>query len=150
MQSHFWWKPPCPFRHHRTSSLPLPVTCQQAGRPFHRTTTSSNGQGGTGSGGAAGAPDKRQMLDFLTTFFTIQPQPVVVCLHKVVSQASSSFATHIPRTSSHCFRVPLFSFPSAGGTAGSMSYEDFVYFILSEEDKATDASLDYWFRWGGV
>jgi hypothetical protein len=30
-----------------------------------------------------------------------------------------------------------------------MSYEDFVYFILSEEDKSTDASLDYWFRWGG-
>ncbi|KAL4422182.1 hypothetical protein ABPG77_006423 [Micractinium sp. CCAP 211/92] len=29
---------------------------------------------------------------------------------------------------------------------GSMSYEDFVYFILSEEDKTTDASLDYWFR----
>lgn len=24
--------------------------------------------------------------------------------------------------------------------------EDFVYFILSEEDKTTDASLDYWFR----
>ncbi len=24
--------------------------------------------------------------------------------------------------------------------------QDFVYFILSEEDKSTDASLDYWFR----
>lgn len=31
-----------------------------------------------------------------------------------------------------------------------MSYEDFVYFILSEEDKSTDASLDYWFRCGWV
>jgi hypothetical protein len=44
---------------------------------------------------------------------------------------------------------------SGGGAAGvgnsgggSMSYEDFVYFILSEEDKTTDASLDYWFRCG--
>jgi serine/threonine-protein phosphatase 2A regulatory subunit B'' len=33
-----------------------------------------------------------------------------------------------------------------GAAGGSMSYEDFVYFILSEEDKSTDASLDYWFR----
>ena len=29
-------------------------------------------------------------------------------------------------------------------------YEDFVYFILSEEDKSTDASLDYWFRCVGL
>ncbi len=27
-----------------------------------------------------------------------------------------------------------------------MSYEDFVWFILSEEDKSSDVSLDYWFR----
>ena len=27
-----------------------------------------------------------------------------------------------------------------------LSYEDFVYFILSEEDKTTDASLKYWHR----
>eukprot|EP00887_Chlorella_sp_A99_P001590 scaffold8.g1590.t1 len=27
-----------------------------------------------------------------------------------------------------------------------MSYKDFVWFILSEEDKTTDASLQYWFR----
>ena len=32
------------------------------------------------------------------------------------------------------------------GTAGKMAYEDFVYFILSEEDKTTDASLKYWHR----
>ena len=29
-------------------------------------------------------------------------------------------------------------------TPGKMGYEDFVYFILSEEDKTTDASLAYW------
>ena len=27
-----------------------------------------------------------------------------------------------------------------------MSYEDFVWFILSEEDKTSDVSLEYWFR----
>jgi Ca2+-binding EF-hand superfamily protein len=27
-----------------------------------------------------------------------------------------------------------------------MSYEDFVYFILSEEDKTNNISLDYWFK----
>lgn len=27
-----------------------------------------------------------------------------------------------------------------------MSYKDFVWFILSEEDKSNDVSLEYWFR----
>ena len=27
-----------------------------------------------------------------------------------------------------------------------MSYEDFVWFILSEEDKTTELSLEYWFK----
>lgn len=27
-----------------------------------------------------------------------------------------------------------------------MGYEDFVWFILSEEDKTSDTSLEYWFR----
>jgi hypothetical protein len=31
--------------------------------------------------------------------------------------------------------------------AGKMSYEDFVWFILSEEDKTTDTAIEYWFRW---
>jgi hypothetical protein len=40
-------------------------------------------------------------------------------------------------------QVPrLFTCP----TAGKMGYEDFMYFILSEEDKTTDASLRYWHR----
>uniref|UniRef100_A0A061RTI5 Protein phosphatase 2 (Formerly 2A), regulatory subunit B n=1 Tax=Tetraselmis sp. GSL018 TaxID=582737 RepID=A0A061RTI5_9CHLO len=30
-------------------------------------------------------------------------------------------------------------------TEGKMGYEDFVWFILSEEDKTTDVSLEYWF-----
>ncbi|CAA2983833.1 serine threonine phosphatase 2A regulatory subunit B beta-like [Olea europaea subsp. europaea] len=29
---------------------------------------------------------------------------------------------------------------------GKMGYEDFVYFILSEEDKASEPSLEYWFK----
>ena len=28
---------------------------------------------------------------------------------------------------------------------GKMSYEDFVYFILSEEDKSSEPSIDYWY-----
>ncbi|CAG9463577.1 unnamed protein product [Pedinophyceae sp. YPF-701] len=31
-------------------------------------------------------------------------------------------------------------------TPGRMGYEDFVWFILSEEDKTTDMALAYWFR----
>lgn len=27
-----------------------------------------------------------------------------------------------------------------------MDYKDFVWFVLSEEDKGNDISLDYWFR----
>ncbi|KAJ4722736.1 Serine/threonine-protein phosphatase 2A regulatory subunit B'' subunit alpha [Melia azedarach] len=29
---------------------------------------------------------------------------------------------------------------------GKMGYEDFVYFILSEEDKSSDPALEYWFK----
>ncbi|XP_047307253.1 serine/threonine protein phosphatase 2A regulatory subunit B''beta-like [Impatiens glandulifera] len=29
---------------------------------------------------------------------------------------------------------------------GKMGYEDFVYFILSEEDKYSDTSIEYWFK----
>jgi EF-hand domain pair len=36
--------------------------------------------------------------------------------------------------------------PFASSVEGKMSYEDFVWFILSEEDKTSDVSLDYWFR----
>lgn len=28
---------------------------------------------------------------------------------------------------------------------GKMGYEDFVYFILSEEDKSSEPSLEYWY-----
>ena len=37
--------------------------------------------------------------------------------------------------------------PGTGsGAAYEMSYKDFVWFILSEEDKSNDVSLEYWFR----
>ena len=36
--------------------------------------------------------------------------------------------------------------PKLGGENGRMDYQEFVWFILSEEDKTTDASIDYWFR----
>lgn len=36
--------------------------------------------------------------------------------------------------------------PFSSEVPGRMGYEDFVWFILSEEDKTTNASLDYWFR----
>uniref|UniRef100_A0A7S0S199 EF-hand domain-containing protein n=1 Tax=Chlamydomonas leiostraca TaxID=1034604 RepID=A0A7S0S199_9CHLO len=34
----------------------------------------------------------------------------------------------------------------ASRVPGKMSYEDFVWFILSEEDKTTDTALEYWFK----
>lgn len=36
--------------------------------------------------------------------------------------------------------------PLSSGVPDRMGYEDFVWFLLSEEDKTTDAALDYWFR----
>jgi hypothetical protein len=36
--------------------------------------------------------------------------------------------------------------PFASKVEGKMGYEDFVYFILSEEDKTNSISLDYWFK----
>jgi serine/threonine-protein phosphatase 2A regulatory subunit B'' len=36
--------------------------------------------------------------------------------------------------------------PFVSDREGKMSYEDFCWFILSEEDKSNDVSLEYWFR----
>lgn len=36
--------------------------------------------------------------------------------------------------------------PFARKVEGKMGYEDFVYFILSEEDKTNNISLEYWFK----
>ena len=36
--------------------------------------------------------------------------------------------------------------PFTSGVAGRMGYEDFVWFILSEEDKTNPTALRYWFR----
>lgn len=36
--------------------------------------------------------------------------------------------------------------PFSSKIPGKMNYEDFVWFILSEEDKTTDTALEYWFR----
>ncbi len=35
---------------------------------------------------------------------------------------------------------------SSSTEEGKMDYKDFVWFVLSEEDKGNDISLDYWFR----
>ncbi|WIA36470.1 hypothetical protein OEZ86_007771 [Tetradesmus obliquus] len=34
----------------------------------------------------------------------------------------------------------------SSGVPGRMGYEDFVWFILSEEDKTTETAMEYWFR----
>ncbi|XP_044492561.1 serine/threonine protein phosphatase 2A regulatory subunit B''alpha-like [Mangifera indica] len=34
----------------------------------------------------------------------------------------------------------------SSGVEGKMNYEDFVYFILSEEDKSSEPSIKYWFK----
>ncbi|KAF6241961.1 hypothetical protein COO60DRAFT_1607887 [Scenedesmus sp. NREL 46B-D3] len=34
----------------------------------------------------------------------------------------------------------------SSGVPGKMGYEDFVWFILSEEDKTTETAMEYWFR----
>jgi len=36
--------------------------------------------------------------------------------------------------------------PLASGVPNKMGYEDFVWFILSEEDKTSDSAINYWFR----
>lgn len=42
-----------------------------------------------------------------------------------------------------CAQVPR---PFASRTPGKMSYEDFVWFILSEEDKTSETAQEYWFK----
>ena len=36
--------------------------------------------------------------------------------------------------------------PFSAQSGGKMGYVDFVWFILSEEDKGNDVSLEYWFK----
>ena len=36
--------------------------------------------------------------------------------------------------------------PFIAGQSGRMGYEDFVVFLMSEVDKSSDTSVDYWFR----
>ena len=36
--------------------------------------------------------------------------------------------------------------PFRSKESGKMGYEDFVWFIMSEEDKGSDMALDYWFK----
>ncbi|PIA45442.1 hypothetical protein AQUCO_01700754v1 [Aquilegia coerulea] len=43
----------------------------------------------------------------------------------------------------HLFQIPR-KFTSK--VEGKMGYEDFVYFMLSEEDKSSEPSLEYWFK----
>lgn len=42
-----------------------------------------------------------------------------------------------------------FSDGKEGGFEGTdgMTYPDFIYFMLSEEDKTTEISLRYWYVW---
>lgn len=62
-----------------------------------------------------------------------------------IAQVSRScacvFTAHV--CSLPCVQAPR-KFTS--GVAGKMGYEDFVWFILSEEDKTTDTALEYWFK----
>lgn len=36
--------------------------------------------------------------------------------------------------------------PFRSKESNKMGYEDFVWFIMSEEDKSSDMALDYWFK----
>ncbi|KAJ9518181.1 hypothetical protein QJQ45_010072 [Haematococcus lacustris] len=47
-----------------------------------------------------------------------------------------------------CYDTSLAWFTSS--VPDMMSYEDFVWFILSEEDKSSDTALDYWFNSGYI
>lgn len=50
-----------------------------------------------------------------------------------------------------CFSYLFYFFPSqvprkfTSKVERKMGYEDFVYFVLSEEDKSSEPSLEYWY-----
>ncbi|KAJ4726920.1 Serine/threonine protein phosphatase 2A regulatory subunit B''alpha [Melia azedarach] len=33
-----------------------------------------------------------------------------------------------------------------GNVSGKINYEDFIYFLLAEEEKTTESSIEYWFK----
>ena len=54
----------------------------------------------------------------------------------------SLFSLHTERRGVHAQAAR----PFAAHADGKMGYIDFVWFILSEEDKSNDVSLEYWFK----
>lgn len=62
-----------------------------------------------------------------------------VCSSCILKNACSSL--HKEFYALICYQVPR-KFTSK--VEGKMGYEDFVYFILSEEDKSSEPSLEYW------
>ena len=56
----------------------------------------------------------------------------------------------------HCAKLSLYTDllcalfqagrPFRSKESGKMGYEDFVWFIMSEEDKSSEMALDYWFK----
>ncbi|CAM9720592.1 unnamed protein product [Lampetra fluviatilis] len=64
--------------------------------------------------------------------------------------SASDLARHSDGAISSCMIHRIFSGAVTRGSmaqqAGRMSYADFVWFLLSEEDKRTPTSIEYWFR----
>ena len=50
---------------------------------------------------------------------------------------------HIKLSCTHALQAGR---PFRSKETGKMGYEDFVWFIMSEEDKSSDMALDYWFK----
>jgi hypothetical protein len=60
---------------------------------------------------------------FCLWYLFVEDMTSLFCLFLISSQVSRKFTSKVE---------------------GKMGYEDFVYFILSEEDKSSEPSLEYW------
>lgn len=99
--------------------------------------------------------DEEEDINKVLRYFSYEHFYVIYCKFWDLDQDHDLLLSRddLLRYSNHAltFRIVDRVFEQAGrpftsGTPGRMGYEDFVWFILSEEDKTSDTSLEYWFR----
>ncbi|KAF0026701.1 hypothetical protein F2P81_021438 [Scophthalmus maximus] len=100
--------------------------------------------------------EQEEDVNHLTEFFSYEHFYVIYCKFWELDRDhdlyidQTDLARHSDQTVSHKMIERIFS-----GTVtrdrrvykeGRLSYADFVWFLISEEDKKTDTSIEYWFR----
>ena len=87
-----------------------------------------------------------RIVDRIFSQVTCRTQSKSLCSAQPCRCSPADFTPGLAWKDLHSWTALQAARPFASKTDGKMGYEDFVYFILSEEDKTNNISLDYWFK----